>query len=419
MPRPPATGLSAALAVILALVASGSAPAQEVPRARDLGIPFDGEPGPLNAITDVSGVEVGHATLIRGEGRRIAGEGPVRTGVTAIFARGRDGIASDVFGGWHTLNGNGEMTGTTWLEESGFLGGPILLTNTLSIGAVHEAVIDWTNRRGSIAALPVVAETWDGTLNDIDGFHVRKEHAFAAMDSARGGPVTEGNVGGGTGMVCHGYKGGIGTSSRRLPDDEGGWTVGVLVQCNYGNPFELTIAGIPVGRELGPSLLPCHLGPDPPTHPWLEGMPSCADRERRNGDASTRPFDAELGSIIVVIATDAPLLPHQLERLAQRATIGIARMGGKGEDPSGDIFVAFSTAELGEAGPDGSIVTRRISNDSITPLFYAVARATEESIVNAMVRAETMIGADEVRVSELPVERVREILRRHDRLIEE
>jgi L-aminopeptidase/D-esterase-like protein len=418
MPRPPATCLNVALAGILALVASATAPAQEIPRARDLGIPFDGEPGPLNAITDVPGVEVGHATLIRGEGRRIAGEGPVRTGVTAIFPRGRDGVATDVFGGWHTLNGNGEMTGTTWLEESGFLGGPILLTNTLSIGAVHEAVIDWTNRRGSIAALPVVAETWDGTLNDIDGFHVRKEHAFAAMDSARGGLVAEGNVGGGTGMVCHGYKGGIGTSSRRLPDDQGGWTVGVLVQCNYGNPFELTIAGIPVGRELGPSLLPCHLGADPPTHPWLEGMPSCADRERRDGGASAQPFESGFGSIIVVIATDAPLLPHQLERLAQRATIGIAKMGGKGEDPSGDIFVAFSTAELGEAAADGSIVTRRIANESITPLFYAVARATEEAIVNAMVAAETMVGADDVRVSELPVDRVRELLREHDRLME-
>lgn len=417
MPRPPVTCLNVALAGILALLASPSAPAQ-VPRARDLGIPFDGEPGPLNAITDVPGVEVGHATLIRGEGRRIAGEGPVRTGVTAIFPRGRDGVATDVFGGWHTLNGNGEMTGTTWLEESGFLEGPILLTNTLSIGAVHEAVIDWTNRRGSIAALPVVAETWDGTLNDIDGFHVRKEHAFAAMDSARGGLVAEGNVGGGTGMVCHGYKGGIGTSSRRLPDDQGAWTVGVLVQCNYGNPFELTIAGIPVGRELGPSLLPCHLGADPPTHPWLEGMPSCADRERRDGGASAQPFESGFGSIIVVIATDAPLLPHQLERLAQRATIGIAKMGGKGEDSSGDIFVAFSTAELGEAAADGSIVTRRISNESITPLFYAVARATEEAIVNAMVAAETMIGADDVRVSELPVDRVREILREHDRLME-
>jgi D-aminopeptidase len=416
---PIAKGASILVAAALASVLATSALAQEAPRARDLGIPFDGEPGPLNAITDVPGIEVGHATLIRGEGRRSRGQGPVRTGVTAIFPRGPDGIDTDVFGGWHTLNGNGEMTGTTWLEESGFLEGPILLTNTYSIGAVHEAVIDWTNRRGSIAALPVVAETWDGTLNDIDGFHVRKEHAFAAMDSARGGAVAEGNVGGGTGMVCHGYKGGIGTSSRRLPEDDGGWTIGVLVQCNYGNPFELTIAGIPVGRELGPSLLPCHLGTDPPTHPWLEGMPSCTDRERPSPETSTSPFDAGFGSIIVVIATDAPLLPHQLERLAQRATIGIAKMGGKGEDPSGDIFVAFSTAELGEAAADGSVATRRISNESITPLFYAVARATEEAIVNAMVAAETMVGADDVRVSELPVDRVREILRGHARLIEE
>jgi L-aminopeptidase/D-esterase-like protein len=275
---------------------------------------------------------------------------------------------------------------------------------------VHEAVIDWTNRRGSIAALPIVAETWDGSLNDIEGFHVRKVHAFAAMDSARGGAVVEGNVGGGTGMVCHGYKGGIGTSSRVLTPEQGGWTVGVLVQCNYGNPSELTIAGIPVGRELGRSLLPCWQGAAGPAHPWLEGMPSCAEREQSAG-----PFEAGFGSIIVVIATDAPLLPHQLERLAQRATIGIARMGGKGEDPSGDIFIAFSTADPGEL-ESGARTSRHIPNAAITPLFYAAARATEEAIVNAMVAAETMVGADDVRVSELPMDRVREILRAHDRL---
>lgn len=397
---------------LLALLLAVPASAQEVPRARDLGIPFDGAPGPRNAITDVAGVEVGHATLISGEGPRVPGEGPVRTGVTAIFPRGREGIGQAVFGGWHTLNGNGEMTGTTWLEESGFLEGPVLITNTYSIGAVHEAVIDWTNRRGSIAALPIVAETWDGSLNDIDGFHVRKEHAFAALDVARSGAVVEGNVGGGTGMVCHGYKGGIGTSSRVLTLEQGGWTVGVLVQCNYGNPSELTIAGIAVGRQLGTSLLPCWQGAMGPAHPWLEGMPSCAERKR-----SASPFEAGFGSIIVVIATDAPLLPHQLERLAQRATIGIAKMGGKGEDPSGDIFVAFSTEDLGEL-ENGARLSRRLPNEAITPLFYAVARATEEAIVNAMVAAETMVGADDVRVSELPMERVREILRAHGRLVD-
>jgi L-aminopeptidase/D-esterase-like protein len=402
--------LHLALPLVLALAFPASASAQTAARARNLGIPFDGDPGPGNAITDVAGVEVGHATLIAGAGPRVVGEGPIRTGVTAVFPRGRDGIGEVVFGGWHTLNGNGEMTGTTWLEESGFLEGPVLITNTYSIGAVHEAVIDWTNRRGSIAALPIVAETWDGSLNDIEGFHVRKEHAFAAMDSARGGAVAEGNVGGGTGMVCHGYKGGIGTSSRVLTPDQGGWTVGVLVQCNYGNPFELTIAGIPVGRELGRSLLPCWQGAAGPAHPWLEGMPSCAERERSAG-----PFEAGFGSIIVVVATDAPLLPHQLERLAQRATIGIARMGGKGEDSSGDIFVAFSTADSGEL-ENGIRTSRHVANDAITPLFYAVARATEEAIVNAMVAAETMVGADEVRVSELPMDRVREILRAHGRL---
>ena len=383
------------------------------PRARDLGIPFDGDPGPLDAITDVAGVEVGHATLVSGDGPRLPGQGPVRTGVTAVFPRGRDGIGEAVFGGWHTLNGNGEMTGTTWLEESGFLEGPVLITNTYSIGAVHEAVIDWTNRRGSIAALPIVAETWDGSLNDIDGFHVRKEHAFAAMDSARGGAVPDGNVGGGTGMSCHGYKGGIGTSSRAISAEQGGWTVGVLVQCNYGSPFELTIAGIPVGRELGTSLLPCWQGARGPTHPWLTGMPSCSERERSAG-----PFESGFGSIIVVIATDAPILPHQLERLAQRAGLGIAKMGGKGEDSSGDIFVAFSTADLGET-EDGARISRRLPNDALNPLFYAVVRATEEAIVNAMVAAETMVGADEIRVSELPMDRVREILRAHGRLVEE
>jgi L-aminopeptidase/D-esterase-like protein len=397
--------------IVLSLVLSLPALARsQEPRARELGIPFDGDPGPINAITDVPGVEVGHATLISGTGPRVPGQGPIRTGVTAVFPRGRDGIGDAVFGGWHTLNGNGEMTGTTWLEESGFLEGPVLITNTYSIGAVHEAVIDWTNRRGSIAALPIVAETWDGSLNDIDGFHVRKEHAFAAMDSAHGGAVAEGNVGGGTGMVCHGYKGGIGTSSRVISAEQGGWAVGVLVQCNYGNPFELTIAGIPVGRELGPSLLPCWQGARGPTHPWLMGMPSCAERERTAG-----PFESGFGSIIVVIATDAPLLPHQLERLAQRAGLGIAKMGGKGEDSSGDIFVAFSTTDLGET-ENGARVSRRISNDALNPLFYAVARATEEAIVNAMVAGETMVGADEIRVSELPMDRVREILRAHSRL---
>ncbi|HUF88494.1 MAG TPA: P1 family peptidase, partial [Gemmatimonadota bacterium] len=296
MPRRPAPPkLLPTLLPVLALVWASAASAQQAPRARDLGIPFDGETGPGNAITDVAGVEVGHATLISGAGPRVRGEGPVRTGVTAVFPRGRDGLGAAVFGGWHTLNGNGEMTGTTWLEESGVLEGPILITNTYSIGAVHEAVIDWTNRRGAIASLPIVAETWDGALNDIEGFHVRKEHAFAAMDSARAGPVEEGNVGGGTGMVCHGYKGGIGTSSRAIRSEQGGWTVGVLVQCNYGNPFELAIGGIPVGRELGSSLLPCWQGAAAPDHPWLEGMPSCAERERAAG-----PFEAGFGSIIVV-----------------------------------------------------------------------------------------------------------------------
>src|SRR6266700_3078176 len=293
-------------------------PAQGRPRARDLGVPFDGTPGPLNAITDVAGVTVGHSTIIRGQGKLVVGQGPVRTGVTAIFPRGPTN-GDPVFGGWFTLNGNGEMTGTTWLEESGFLAGPVMITNTHSVGIVRDAVIEWLVRKGFEFdwSLPIVAETWDGSLNDINGFHVTKEHAFPALDSARSGPVAEGNVGGGTGMICHQFKGGIGTASRVLPASAGGYTVGVLVQCNYGLRPYLRIAGVPVGQEI-PDLLP--------------------------GPVRAGSNDEENGSIIVVVATDAPLLPHQLKRIATRVALGVGRSGGYGGNSSGDIFVAFSTA---------------------------------------------------------------------------
>jgi D-aminopeptidase len=361
------------------------------PRARDLGVPFTGTPGPLNAISDVAGVEVGHTTLISGEGALVRGKGPVRTGVTAILPKGR-GFRDRVFAGWYTLNGNGEMTGTTWLEEAGFLGSPILITNTHSVGVVRDAVIEWNLRRGGGGdysgdfSLPVVAETWDGFLNDIDGFHVTKSHAFAALDSARGGPVAEGNVGGGTGMICHGFKGGIGTASRVLATDDGGYTIGVLVQANYGSRNLLTIAGVPVGREIS-DLLP----------------------------VSNEP-DEDAGSIIVVLATDAPLLPHQLKRLARRIPLGIGLVGGRGGNTSGDIFIAFSTANPEGSKTAGLAALTMLPNERITPLFNATAEATEEAIVNALVAADTMTGVDGHTVYALPHDRLREVLRKYNRL---
>jgi len=324
-------------------------------RARDLGAAFEGEPGPLNAITDVAGVEVGHTTLIRGT----SGPGCVRTGVTAIHPRGRSNPAP-VFAGTFALNGNGEMTGTAWIEESGLLEGPIVLTNTHSVGTARDAVIAWQLRRGGMAqawGLPVVAETWDGRLNDINGFHVEPQHVFDALDSARAGEVAEGNVGGGTGMVCFGFKGGIGTASRRLSAAEGGYALGVLVQANFGRRKDLRIAGVPVGRE----------------------MPLPAEPSK------------EAGSIIIVLATDAPLLPHQLKRIARRAAMGLARTGSSAGNGSGDLFVAFSTADAGN-GPVASV--RMLANERMNPLFEAAVWATEESIANALTAARTMTGFD-------------------------
>ncbi len=381
--------LPAAATAILIAAASTSCLHGQSPRARDLGVPFPGDPGPLNAITDVAGVEVGHATLIAGEGPLRVGAGPVRTGVTAILPRGK--TFSPVFAAWYSLNGNGEMTGTTWVEESGFLEGPVMITNTHSVGIVRDAVLEWMRDNEVIDqlvpgvwwGLPVVAETYDGVLNDINGFHVKKEHAFAALNDAAGGPVTEGAVGGGTGMICNQFKGGIGTSSRQV----GQYVVGVLVQCNYGGRAGLTIAGVPVGREID-DLMP----------EVTFGSPE------------------ENGSIIVVVATDAPLLPHQLKRLARRVPVGIGRVGGVGTNGSGDIFIAFSTANPDAWNRRDAVTLAMMPNDLMSPLFYATAQATEEAIVNAMVAAETMVGMNGNRVYQIPHDRLREVLRDYNRL---
>ena len=400
------------LVPLLLVVGATALAAQAKPRPRALGIPFNGTPGPLNAITDVTGVEVGQVTLIEGQGRLRVGRGPVRTGVTAIFPRGRrDGRPA--MGAWWTLNGNGEMTGTTWLQESGFLWGPVLITNTLSVGVVRDAVIDWAVRRGYddfLWALPVVAETYDGGLNDIKGMHVTREHAFQALDAAKGGPVAEGDVGGGTGMVCNGFKGGIGTSSRKLSVEAGGFTVGVLVQCNYGGRRRFSVAGVPVGAQIT-GADNCVALPDP-SEPWLRDEPRCGAPGRSDRESGR----TELGSIIVVLATDAPLLPHQLQRLAKRVALGIGRLGGIGGDSSGDIFVAFSTANAGAAAPDSAVTVQMWPNDRINPLLEATVDATEEAIINAMAAAETMDGADGYRVYALPMDQVVALLRRAGRI---
>jgi L-aminopeptidase/D-esterase-like protein len=401
--------------IVVALAALSLAVQQPAsPRARDLGVPFDGTPGPLNAITDVAGVLVGQVTLISGSGPLVVGQGPVRTGVTAILPRGR-ASGDPVMAGWFTLNGNGEMTGTTWVEESGFLRGPVLITNTHSVGVVRDAVIEWLVRRDrDLSAydwsLPIVAETWDGTLNDINGFHVKRDHVFAALDSARDGPLAEGNVGGGTGMVCHRFKGGIGTASRRITIEDQSYTVGVLVQCNYGARAQLRVAGVPVGTEI-PDQLPCYATRG--TLPRGERFPRCAGV----GSGERGAGGSEQGSIIVVVATDAPLLPHQLKRVAKRVTLGIARMGGIGGDSSGDIFIAFSSANPGAAATTGHPSATYVPNEEINPIFEATAQATEESIVNALVAAQTMTGANDVRVTALPHDRLRAALQKYNRLV--
>ena len=372
---------------LVCLVLTGFACAQTKPRSRDLGVPFDGVPGPLNAITDVKGLEVGYTTLISGDATSKVGVGPVRTGVTAVLPRGKDSN-DPVFAGWFTENGNGEMTGTTWVEESGSLEGPVMITNTHSVGIVRDAVIAWRLKHHGVDkdsyswSLPVVAETWDGYLNDINGFHVKAEDAFHALDSAHDGPVEEGNVGGGTGMICNEFKGGIGTSSRVLDAKYGGYTVGVLVQCNYGQRDQLRIAGVPVGREI----------------------------------AGPKVWDDDVGSIIVVVATDAPLIPTQLKRVAKRVTLGLGRDGSYSGDGSGDIFIAFSTANPGAASYSGVRPLSMLPNDQINPIFLATVQATEEAVVNAMIAAETMTGVKGHTVIALPHDRLRELLKRYNRI---
>lgn len=398
---------SAALGLTLLALFATPGSAQTKPRARDLGIPIDGTPGPLNAITDVRGVEVGHVTLVSGNGPLSVGKGPVRTGVTVVHPRGK-GNSDPVFGAWFTLNGNGEMTGTTWLQESGILEGPIAITNTHSVGVVRDAILHWQANKPGLQpwGLPVVAETWDGFLNDINGFHVKPEHVIAALDGARGGPVQEGNVGGGTGMVCHQFKGGIGTASRALTAQEGGYTVGVLVQCNYGLRRHLQVAGVPVGQEIA-DLLPCASSADT----------TLARGLRRCGGSGSGPSNRneETGSIIVVVATDAPMLPHQLKRLATRVSLGVGRMGGYGGNSSGDIFIAFSTANPRVYADTGVARVETLPNARANALFYATVQATEEAIVNALLAAETMTGINEHRVFAMPVDRLRTAMAKYGR----
>ncbi|SRR6266545_5752290 len=392
------------LVLVVALDASAREPQKSPParttteskqtRARDLGIPFEGTPGEFNAITDVAGVEVGYTTLITGEGKLEVGKGPVRTGVTAVIPRGHDSLNDPVYAGFFSLNGNGEMTGTPWVEESGFLEGPIIITNTHSVGVARDAVIAWRIKRGAADktgywwSLPVVAETWDGWLNDINGFHVKAEDVWHALDSAHGGALKEGSLGGGTGMICYEFKGGNGTASRKvdLKQDKNAparsFIVGVFVQANCGRRPQLTIAGVPVGKEIPGQV-----------------------------------YKEEAGSIIIVVATDAPLLPNQLKRLARRASLGLARTGSVSGNGSGDLFIAFSTANPNAANPDLLTHTvETIPNDRLDPIFEAVVQATEEAIVNALVDNHDMTGRDNHHVDALPHDRVRELLKKYNRL---
>ncbi len=380
------------LLVALLLIHQSVIHAQK-PRARDIGIPFDGTTGKFNAITDVKGVEVGYSTIISGTGKNIRGKGPVRTGVTAILPRGKNN--NPVYANWYTLNGNGEMTGTTWITESGFLEGPIMITNTNSVGVVRDAVLKWFVKTGWYKedfwyTYPVVAETYDGFLNDIYGFHVKESNAYEALDSAKSGYIKEGNVGGGTGMMCLGFKGGTGTASRVIKIKDSTYTIGVLVQSNFGSKNNFTIAGVPVGRELKDTM-----------------------NYEFKAPPSYQPGD---GSIIVVLATDAPLLPHQLKRIAARIALGVGKVGGRGENGSGDIFIAFSTANTTAFQRDSLTKVEVLPNDMINPLFDATVQATEEAIINAMVAAETMEGINGNKAYALPHKLVMDVLKKYNRV---
>ncbi|HVV56053.1 MAG TPA: P1 family peptidase [Mucilaginibacter sp.] len=364
------------------------------PRARDIGIPFEGTPGKWNAITDVPGVEVGYSTIISGSGKNLSGKGPVRTGVTAIFPNGKVNH-HPVFANWYTLNGNGEMTGTTWLTESGFLETPVMITNTNSVGVVRDAVLKWFVKKNWYGyeqgwyTYPVVAETWDGVMNDIYGFQVKESNAYEALNSAASGPVKEGNVGGGTGMCCLGFKGGSGTSSRMVTINGKTYTLGVFVQSNFGKKKNLTIAGVPVGQELRDTL-----------NYEIHGY---ANSKYQPGD----------GSIIVIVATDAPLLPHQLKRIAERVAIGVGKVGGRGENGSGDIFLAFSTANPDAFSRTHTTRVEMLPNDQMNPLYEATVQATEEAIINAMVAADTMEGVNGNKAYALPHDAVMRLLKEH------
>src|SRR5437899_5003874 len=399
------------LLLVIGLDSTGREPIKSPPpprtqanvgRARDLGIPFEATPGKFNSITDVSGVEVGYTTLISGEGKLEVGKGPVRTGVTAIIPRGHDSLNDPAYAGYFSLNGNGEMTGTAWLEESGFLEGPIIITNTHSVGVARDAVIAWRIKHGAPDttgywwSLPGVAETWDGWLNDINGFHVKPEDVWHALDTAHGGAIDEGSVGGGTGMICYELKGGNGTASRVVSvavdggaDPAGqkvsrAYTVGVFLQANFGRRPQLIIAGVPVGKEIPGEV-----------------------------------YKKESGSCIAVVATDAPLLPNQLKRLARRVSLGLARTGTISGNGSGDLFIAFSTANKNAWAPDQvTHSVQTIPNDLMDPIFAGVVQATEEAVVNALVDNQTMIGAGNHRVEALPHDRLRELLKKYNRLKE-
>jgi D-aminopeptidase len=399
-------------AFVLVTLTMVSVHAQTRPRGRELGIPFPGKTGPNNSITDIPGIAVGHVTLIEGEGKLIAGKGPIRTGVTAILPRPK-GNWDPVFAATFNLNGNGDMTGINWIKESGFMEGPILLTGTHSVGTVRDAAIQWQlkNGRKFVFTYPIVAETFD-VLNDANGEHVKPIHALQALDNAKPGRVTEGSVGGGTGMGCNGFKGGIGTSSRVLSAESGGYTIGVLVQCNYGG--DLRILGAPIQQEVGDWRI-CTTLTEPLTREWTRGIPRCPSV----GGAKVNPVGPNVegrGSIIVIVATDAPLLPHQLERLTRRVGMGLGRLGSWAGNSSGDLFLAFSTANPGAGSEEGTPALKMLPNDRMDPLFRATIDATEEAVVNAMLAAETMTGADGIRLFGLPGDRVVAALRKYNRM---